>query len=205
MKKALILMLCLLLTSIGTAGAVTLSLDPTTQTVVPSTLFNIDLLVGGLTTPGVPRTLVGDFDIDILYNPSQMEFKGYKLGTKLGDVSLGEALDWSLGDPTASGAIDLAEVSLLLPQELSGIQTTDPFILATLQFHCLRPGKSVVEIDPSDPLFTYKVGDEFGSPLPVIIAGPAEVNQVPEPSTFLLFGAGLAGVGLLRNRFKKAA
>jgi hypothetical protein len=31
----------------------------------------------------------------------------------------------------------------------------------------------------------------------------AAANVVPEPSTFLLFGAGLAGLGLMRRRFKK--
>jgi len=34
------------------------------------------------------------------------------------------------------------------------------------------------------------------------ILNVAAADAVPEPSTFLLFGAGLAGVGLLRRRFK---
>jgi hypothetical protein len=33
--------------------------------------------------------------------------------------------------------------------------------------------------------------------------GPGDPDAVPEPSTFLLVGAGLAGIGLLRKRFKK--
>jgi hypothetical protein len=36
----------------------------------------------------------------------------------------------------------------------------------------------------------------------VEMTGTATATAVPEPSTFLLFGVGLAGVGILRSRFK---
>jgi hypothetical protein len=43
-----------------------------------------------------------------------------------------------------------------------------------------------------EPLFVVEVRSDLNNP-----------EVVPEPSTFLLLGAGLAGVGLLRRRFKK--
>jgi hypothetical protein len=211
-KKVLILIACLIFASAGTAWSVQLDLYPTSITVDPCNLFNIELKVSGLGDYQAPS--VGDFDIDILYNTSQMAFTGYTLGPYLGDVGLGEALDWSWGDPGGTGAVDLAEVSLLLgnvlddpfglwgPPYLDDLQP-DEFILATLEFHCLRPGKSLIYIDPSDPWLTYKVGDAYGRPFQVTIGPPVEVTQTPEPCTLVLIGTGLAGARFLRRRLKK--
>jgi hypothetical protein len=46
-------------------------------------------------------------------------------------------------------------------------------------------------------------GMQYESSLYGIAVRPGDVASVPEPSTFFLLGAGLAGVGLFRRRFKK--
>lgn len=47
----------------------------------------------------------------------------------------------------------------------------------------------------------YFTIDDFTAPF--ITGQPSNGNAVPEPSTLLLLGAGLAGVGLLRKRIKR--
>jgi len=199
MKKILLIIICLFLASVGTAAAVTLSLETSTPVVDPCTYFGVDLVVSGL--GNYEPDSVGDFDIDILYDPTLMEFDSYSLGTYLGAVDWVEAEDWSWGE-FSPGAIDLAEVSLLPALTLSGMQP-DEFILATVTFHCLGPGISQILIDNSDPLFTYKVGNEFGGMFDVTVGGPLTITQTPEPCTILLIGTGLAGFGVFRRKFKK--
>ncbi len=200
MKKILLIIICLFLASIGTATAATLTLETSTPVVAPCTYFNIDLVVSGL--GDFAPLSVGDFDIDILYDPTLMEFVSYDLGVFLGDVDSGEALDWSWGDPLDTGAIDLAEVSLLGALELDALQPSE-FILAELAFHCLGPGVSDISIDGSNPYLTYKVGNEFGGMFDVTLGGPLTITQTPEPATMLLLGTGLAGLGVFRRKFKK--
>jgi hypothetical protein len=48
----------------------------------------------------------------------------------------------------------------------------------------------------------YNGGLAYNSSGGIVPTGPNS-SPVPEPSTFLLFGAGLMGVGLIRRRFKK--
>ena len=203
MKKILLIVICLLMASVGTATvqatSVTLSLETSTSVVDPCTYFDIDLVVSGLGNYA-PHS-VGDFDIDILYDPTLMEFVDYSLGTYLGDVDLFEAVDLSWGE-FSPGTIDLAEVSLLLPMELDWLQPSE-FILAGLTFHCLGPGVSDISIDDSDPLLTYKVGNELGGMFDVTVGEPLTITQTPEPCTILLIGTGLAGLGIFRRKFKK--
>ena len=203
MKKILLIIICLFMASIGTATAqsssVTLSLETSSLIVDPCTYFDVDLVVSGL-GDYAPHS-VGDFDIDILYDPTLMEFDSYVLGSFLGDVDWFEADDWSLGDPSGTGAIDLAEVSYLWPMELNLMQPSE-FILAELTFHCLGAGVSDISIDGSDPYLT--LGNELGNMFDVITLGePLTISQTPEPATMLLLGTGLLGLAGFRRKFKK--
>lgn len=61
------------------------------------------------------------------------------------------------------------------------------------------PGTLSVDVGAGTQAFTldtYRLTVNYIDP-------PPSSASVPEPSTFLLLGAGLAGVGLLRRRFKK--
>lgn len=199
MKRFLILFILIFLTFAGIVGASVLTpdlyLSPGNIEVATGETFTINLGIDLIIDPPPP---VGTFDVDILYDPLQMQFLSYTLYDNLGDVDLFEAWDLSLGD--LGGTIDLAEVSLLLSEELIILQE-QIVPLAELTFLCLAPGNSLIEIDTSDP-FLF-IGDERRNQIFVDVTGAVAVNQVvPEPSTCLLIGAGLAGVGLLRRRIK---
>jgi hypothetical protein len=195
MKKILIIAICLLLTSFGAADAVTLSLTPSTNNILVGSTFLVDLTISDLGGENV-----GDFDIDVLFDSTQMSFLGYELGVSLGDASLWEALDLSWGE-ISNGTIDLAEVSLLSSSELAAIQTNE-FVLATLTFQCIKEGVSMISIDNSDPNFTYNVGNQNGEQMSVTIANSAAVVQeTPEPATVILLAGGLLGMFFLRKRF----
>lgn len=203
MKKTLLALFCLLFSFAGTAGAIQLHFDQSSITVDPLDMFTIDLLVSDLGVGGAPS--VGDFDVDILFDETQVQFEDYALGTGLGDVSLGDAWDFSWGY-LGFGSIDIAEVSALSAIELNNNQL-DQFVLATLTFSCLGSGTSFIEIDSTDPLLT--LGDADGNPLDFDLGGPVQINQtapVPEPSTILLVGTGLLGImGFGRKRLNKKA
>jgi len=197
MKKMFALFVCFLLCSVGSASAVTLSLNPSNVTVNVGDTFNITLDAQmlqngvGLTnnSNGVPGAIVA-WDVDVFYDKSQMVFVKHTLGTGLG-------LSLDLSEDDMGGLVDLAEVSLEYSADLVANQPED-FLLATLQFECLKAGNSLIE------LMVNGVYDE--NKKIVVVSNGASVSvtqtQVPEPSTFLLLGFGLAGVGLLRRRFK---
>ena len=190
MRKMFVLFACFLLCSVGSASAVTLSLNPSNVTVNVGDTFDITLdaqLSDNFSVPGA----ISVWDVDVNYNPSQMVFMGYSLGG-----FLGLSLNWSLGD-MGGGLVDLAEISLETPQWLIDNQP-DPFLLATLQFECLKAGNSQIL------LTLQSVGDEIGDPINAHVGAPVSVTQVgvPEPSTCMLIVTGLLGVGVLRRRFK---
>ena len=199
MKKLLITICGLLaLGLVNQASALpTLSLLPASQTASTGDTVYLDLVIDGLVDFG-PDSL-GDFDIDISYDMTALSFQNYSLGTFLGDVGFGEAVDFSFGD--LGGVVNIAELSLLNPFELDLIQPGS-FSLATLEFHvdALSAGSSTtVGIDTVNA-----IGDGFGNWLTLggtndaVIRAPSA--SVPEPSIIWLLGSGLALLGFARRK-----
>lgn len=185
--RALAPIVLLLVLSGGRAGAVTLGLDPGTAVVAPGDPLVLELVVGARGTD-----VVGDFDVDVEFDPAVLSLTGFVLADTLGDPSFGDALDFSLGE-LMPGLLNLAVVSTLASAVLDGIQG-DPFGLATLEFDVLpgaAPGLSSVG------LLLNALGDGDGLALvPTAVAG-AELTVIPEPGVVLLLGLGL---GLLAVR-----
>jgi len=191
------LLVAVLLVATSTpAAAIVFKLAPAAQIAASGDAVSLDLVVSGLGDVSSPA--LGDFDVEVGYDPLALSFTNYSLGLLLGDESLGEAIDFSLGDQGFS--VNLGEVSLLFPSELQALQP-DNFVLARLDFNVLSllPGSSTAL-----SLAVNAAGDEFGQPLAVDgVHGAVIRNAViatPEPPMLLLVGTAFAGVGFARRR-----
>jgi hypothetical protein len=192
MKRSMVLIiisLLLMLFSNSTSQAITIGFDPVSQDVTLGSPAVVDLFISGLGDGTAPS--LSTFDVDITYDPTILAFTNYVLGTYLGNLSGGEAWDLSWGE-TASGLVNIAELSFLFDWELDALQPSS-FTLASLTFDSLVLGTSPLGLSAN------ALGDAFGDPLSADIQS-GSINVVPEPATVLLVGSGLAGVGFLRRR-----
>jgi hypothetical protein len=172
---------------ISQAWAITLSFNPSESIINVGYRVYIDIDISGMDSANL-----GAFDLDVSYDDTILAFYDYDLGSGLGDISGGEALDFSLGD-LGGGVIDLAEVSLLW--DLTS--QPDAFTLATVSFDGISLGTSNLWL--SD----VTLGDDNGDPLNAAVEG-GKIDVVPEPTTMLIFGTGLVGLaGFGRKKFKK--
>ena len=177
-----------------TSQAAFLTWDPTTNNVDLNEAFDVNIHIGGLQA----NEDLGGFDIDILFDDSMLDFTGYSLYDGLGNITLGDAEDWSNGD-MGGGTINLSELSWLTDLSFQ----SDSFMLATLSFTAESIGTSSLTYDFVD------FSDSYGDPVTYWGNVPGTVDitaaaPVPEPTTMMLFGTGLVGlIGMRRNRKKQ--
>ncbi len=188
MKKFFLLLIplvVLLLFGAGNTLALTVGFDPLNKKASTGSTFDINITANVTAS----EALVG-WGFGLLYSPAQL---------KLNTVSTSSYWDL-ISDPSSSSLS-----ALLLP----GPTSPDPglsgsnLLLATLNFTCLGPGVSSLDIsvDPSDDTQGFMTFDGKYAKWESM-AGTVE-QVVPEPGTFLLLGFGLAGVCLLKKRFRR--
>lgn len=167
------------------AWAISLDFSPSSSTIGIGESFTVDLVISGLTNDNV-----SGFDFLLGYDSSIVSFDSYVFGNELGDLILFDASDYSVGD-------NLVEVSWL-----SDFDTQpDAFTLVSLVFTGLNLGTSNLGVsglilsDDGWPAQSIMATVGGGS---IAVAAP-----VPEPTTMLLFGTGMAGLLGSRIRRKK--
>jgi hypothetical protein len=191
----------LLLVSMPT-HAITISLEPSSQTTNAGSSFEVALVVSMLGSGTAPS--IGVFDLDVGFDPSLLDFTN----AIFGDPLLGDQLDlFGSGNLSSitpgSGTVNLYELSFDLATDLDSLQA-DSFMLATLSFNALSVGTSSMNV------FVNAIGDANGHDLTIdsIVAGNINVDagSVPEPAIWMLLGLGLSALTMNcfnRRLFKK--
>lgn len=191
MKSIAVVVLGLSLLVGGRASALTLSVEPASQSVAPSTSVAVAISISGL---GDAQASLGGFDLEVSFDSGLLSFSE----AVFGDPALGDQLDlFGLGSiidlVPGSGSVNVLELSLDSAEDLDSLQA-DQFTLVTLTFFAGESaGSSPIGIA------VLSLSDAAGDPLLADIdAGTVEV--VPEPASGVLIGAAAALLARARRR-----
>lgn len=205
----------------------------TSYTGLVPTRVSAGIVVSGL--GDVTSLLLGAFDLDFLYQSDVLGLTEVVFGPSLGDPDTirfsspspngtltpdisgtGNAITGAQVLSLSPGRVNILEVSLLEADPNTCIFCNGPFLddlqgslfnLVALRFDVLQTGTF-----SHTGLFVDGIGDAFGNSLAIdnavngSILGPSVSTAIiPEPSTMLLLGIGLAGLASagVRKRFKR--
>jgi hypothetical protein len=184
----------LALFAVATAQAAVISFSPPTQTVGLGGSGSVDIVVSGRGGDDI-----GAFAFKVLFDPSIISATSVTFGSELGDPIL-DAI--SSADVSVPGTADVAEVSFLLDADLLSLQTTDSFVLATVNFDAIGLGLTALTFSG------VELSDGNANLLTGVVAGTGSVRVVPEPGSLALVAVCLGAAGLpgrLRQRRIRAS
>jgi hypothetical protein len=176
----------------GHAVAATVSLSTSTPSVTIGAPVQVSLDIAGLNGGAAPG--LGAFDFDILFDASLLSFQSASFGTGLDVFGLGDIQTVT----PRTGAVNLFELALDTPADLIANQAGS-FNLATLTFSALAGGTSSLTVGVN------AVADAAGNALAVDTVGTSvTVSAVPEPESYALMLCGLAILGVIAQRRRRA-
>jgi hypothetical protein len=172
-------------------AAISLSLQPSSQTINVGNSAAVDLVVSGLGNLTAPS--LGGFAVDLSFDPSILSGLSASFGTQL---DLGVAGSVQFSDLSTPGLIHLDEVSLELAADLNAAQPGS-FILGTLNLTGVGGGLGALNFTSAS------LSDEEGQSLSFTTSGgEIQVNgpsRVPDAgSTAALLLLGMLGLALPR-------
>ena len=195
MKRLYILLMLLSFTCLiaGNTFAVTLSYEPSAQSISLGDPASIDLNISGLGDFAAPS--LGAFLVEVTFDDSVLAFNSVTYGPFLGDPL--DPLETDIMTTAAPGMVSLDEFSFLFDFELDALQP-DSFTLASLSFTGDNVGVSNLGFGLID------LSDAVGSTIvdPLLEPGSIRVSpaQAPEPSILFLLVSGMAGFAFWSRR-----
>lgn len=192
MKRIIFLLAALTaILSVPASAAAILAVNPAFQSVFVGDPVSVSIALTG--------DNVGDYDIVVTWNPAIVSLDSLVQTTVLGTPITEADYNAVLGPGTANpfGVSFLPVGDLLALQGAPGGTRT----LFTLNFTALAPGITPVTLSVN------AIGDESGQPIADLSLANGQIEvldgngggRIPEPSTWLLIGAGLALVGVRRR------
>ena len=184
-----------------TAGASSITFQPTSQTINLGDSALVNVQVSGITR----SQALGAFDLLVLNDPSILRPTAVTFFNSLGDPFLELT-----GSALTSGSVEAAETSFEDTSTLSGLQAGQPFLLFELTYSGIGVGTSSLTLGANPEILADGSGAILT--LPTVTAGsitvlggtPPPTSVTPEPSSFALLasGAGALMTAVKRRRVR---